>query len=129
VVDYRHVIHSLRAKPGALPGLVYRDQLFPRDAYRRLYDAAMAALPAKAACRLVVDALALAHDRACEADLAALIDASLDEGVLPDRETMHARFAPDPGTLPSVTVSLTPLSLYDALTASTPSEFAEGEAA
>jgi hypothetical protein len=32
VVDYRHVIHSLRAKPGALPGLVYRDQLFPRDA-------------------------------------------------------------------------------------------------
>ncbi|MBL9058596.1 MAG: hypothetical protein JNK88_01045, partial [Mangrovicoccus sp.] len=24
VVDYRHVIHALRAKPGALPGLVYR---------------------------------------------------------------------------------------------------------
>ena len=55
VVDYRHVIHALRAKPMALPGLVYRDQLFPRDAYRRLYDAAMAALPEKAACRLVVE--------------------------------------------------------------------------
>ncbi len=49
VVDDRHVIHALRAKPGALPGLVYRDQLFPRDAYRRLYDAAMAALPERAA--------------------------------------------------------------------------------
>jgi hypothetical protein len=61
----------------------------------------MAALPAKAACRLVVDALALAHDRACEADLAALIDASLDEGILPDRETMHARFAPDPDAFPA----------------------------
>lgn len=32
VVDYRHVIHALRRKPGALPGLVYRDQLFPREA-------------------------------------------------------------------------------------------------
>ncbi len=29
VVDYRHVIHALRAKPMALPGLVYRDQALP----------------------------------------------------------------------------------------------------
>ncbi|GAA0587964.1 hypothetical protein GCM10009416_28160 [Craurococcus roseus] len=32
VVDYRHVIHALRRKPGALLNLAYRDQLFPRDA-------------------------------------------------------------------------------------------------
>ena len=30
VVDYRHVIRSLRRKPMALANLVYRDQLFPR---------------------------------------------------------------------------------------------------
>mgnify|MGYP003621324438 CR=1 FL=1 len=53
----------------------------------------------------------------------------LDEGVLPDRDAMHARFAPDPGTLPSVTVSLSPLSLYDALTTAASTELAEGEAA
>ena len=35
VVDYRHVIHALRRKPMALLNLVYRDQLFPREAYRR----------------------------------------------------------------------------------------------
>src|SRR5215469_8993795 len=34
VVDYRHVIHALRRKPMALLNLVYRDQLFPRRAYR-----------------------------------------------------------------------------------------------
>ncbi|RYM04732.1 IS21 family transposase, partial [Sphingobium cupriresistens] len=33
-IDYRHVIHSLRRKPMALMRLSYRDQLFPRDAYR-----------------------------------------------------------------------------------------------
>ena len=71
VVDYRHVIHALKRKPMALLNLVYRDQLFPRSAYRRLYDAAMAALPEKTACRLVVGVLALAHERGCEADLAA----------------------------------------------------------
>lgn len=117
VVDYRHVIHSLRAKPGALPGLVYRDQLFPRDAYRRLYDAAMEALPERAACKLVVGALAIAHERGVEADLAALIDASLDAGAIPALADLRERFAPDPEALPQVTVTLTPLSAYDVLTA------------
>ena len=40
VVDYRHVIHALRRKPMALLRLVYRDQLFPRRAYRRAFGAA-----------------------------------------------------------------------------------------
>jgi len=36
VVDYRHVIHSLRRKPMALLNLVYREQLFPRRSYQRV---------------------------------------------------------------------------------------------
>ena len=39
VVDYRHVIHALRKKPMALPNLVYRDQLFPCQAYRKAFEA------------------------------------------------------------------------------------------
>src|SRR3954453_7967710 len=70
VVDYRHVIHSLRRKPMALMGLVYRDQLFPRQAYARAFEAMCAKLPARTACRVMVDLLALAHERACEAELA-----------------------------------------------------------
>jgi hypothetical protein len=101
----------------ALPGLVYRDQLFPRDAYRRLYETAMAALPERAACKLVVEALAIAHQRGCEADLAALIDARLDAGLLPELAEIRERFKPDPDALPEVTVTMTPLSAYDALAA------------
>jgi hypothetical protein len=37
VIDYRHVIHSLRRKPMALLNLVYRDQLFPRRDYGKRY--------------------------------------------------------------------------------------------
>ena len=36
---YRHVIRTLRRKPMALRNLVYRDQLFPREACRRAFDA------------------------------------------------------------------------------------------
>ena len=125
VVDYRHVIHALRRKPMALPGLVYRDQLFPRDAYRRLYDAAMAALPEKLACRLTVDILALAHERGCEAELATLIAEHLDAGALPDMAVLRARFSPDPAALPDISVPIAPLSDYNALLTSAPT----GEAA
>jgi hypothetical protein len=34
VINYRHVIHALRRKPMALLNLVYRDKVFPREAYR-----------------------------------------------------------------------------------------------
>ena len=115
VVDYRHIIHALRQKPGALSGLVYRDQLFPRAAYRRLYQAAIAQLPDREACRLTVDLLSLAHERCCEAELAGIITTCLDQGNLPIMAELRTRFAPDVASLPVVTVQLAPLSGYDAL--------------
>ena len=94
-------------------------------AYRQLYEAAMAALPEKAACKLTVDILALAHDRGCEAELATLISGLLAAGVLPDMAALRQRFSPDPASLPNITVPITPLSDYNALLAAVPT----GEAA
>jgi hypothetical protein len=51
VVDYHHVIHALRRKPMALLSLVYRDQLFPRTAYRLMFDFLRQELPERAACK------------------------------------------------------------------------------
>ncbi len=115
VIDYRHVIHALRRKPMALLNLVYRDQLFPRQAYRRAFDALLANRTEKQACRTMVGLLALAHERAGEAELAQAIDAELDAGRLPEHDLMRQRFAPDPATIPQVTVPLVPLSVYDEL--------------
>ena len=84
VVDYRHVIHALRRKPMALRNLIYRDSLFPRQAYRRAFDALLEAKGERAACRDTVALLSLAHERTCEAELAQAIDAGLDDGALPD---------------------------------------------
>jgi len=115
VVDYRHIIHALRRKPMALLNLVYREQLFPRRAYQRAFEALLAADGDKPACRTTVELLALAHQRACEAQLADAIDTELDAGRLPDLERLTRRFAPDPAAIPDIAVRLAPLQLYDEL--------------
>jgi len=115
VVDYRHVIHALRRKPQALMNLVYRDQLFPRAEFRKAWDALIASEPPRSACRIMVRLLALAHERCCEAELAAELDAILGSGRLPDLQTLEARFAPTSTTPPQVTVTLPSTDAYDAL--------------
>lgn len=115
VIDYRHVIHALRRKPMALLNLVYRDQLFPRPAYRLTFDRLCEQLPPRAACKTMVDLLSLAHERACEAQLAEVLTHCLAEGQAPDLSALRARFAPDPALLPQVCVQLASLSDYEAL--------------
>jgi hypothetical protein len=115
VVDYRHVIHALRKKPMALPNLVYRDQLFPRPAYRKVFEALCAEVGDKRACKITVELLALAHDRGCEAELAQTIDAELDAGRLPDMAALRERFGPNPASVPVIEVELVPLNAYDEL--------------
>jgi transposase InsO family protein len=115
VVDYHHVIASLRRKPMALLSLVYRDRLFPRDAYRHTFEALREQLPDRRACRIMVDLLALAHDRGCEAELAEALAADLAAGRLPNVPNLQQRFAPDPTRLPHVVVQLVPLAAYEGL--------------
>ncbi len=115
VVNYRHVIHSLRRKPMALLNLVYRDQLFPSEAYRRTFEALMEKLPPRQACRTMVELLALAHDRGCEAELAEHLACALQARELPDMDALRAQFSPDSSQLPTVIVRLGSLNAYEAL--------------
>lgn len=119
VVDYHHVIHALRRKPMALLSLVYRDQLFPREAYRLTFEFLREQLPERAACKAMVELLSLAHDRACEGQLAVILADDLANHRLPDNNALLARFAPDPARLPEVCVQLASLSAYEVLVDST----------
>ena len=101
----------------ALNNLVYRDQLFPRPAYARAFEALHQSVGDKRACKLTVELLALAHDRGCEAELAGLIDAELDAGRLPDLAILRERFAPNPACVPVIEVKFVALSTYDELAA------------
>lgn len=131
VVNYRHILYSLRRKPfrrrrtcgsTALMSLVYRDQLFPRRAFRDIFDRMLEQTDEKQACRMAVDLLSLAHDQGCEADLAAQLEEDLAQDRLPDINALRALFAPAPDSLPAVEVRLDDLAVYDQLLPETPSE-------
>jgi hypothetical protein len=108
----------------ALMGLIYRDELFPRQAYKLTFERLIEQLPERAACKTTVELLVLAHDRGCEADLAQVLEEDLAAGRLPDLAALRRRFSADPAALPEVVVRLAPLSDYEALLTS-----ALGEAA
>jgi hypothetical protein len=66
---------------------------------------------------VTVELLMLAHERACEAELADALNADLDAGRLPDLATLRAPFWPEQVPIPSVAVELVPLNAYDELAA------------
>src|SRR5258706_9162453 len=101
----------------ALLNLIYRDQLFPRRAYALAFEALLAKESERRACRIMVELLALAHERACEAELGAAIEADLEAGRLPDLAALRQRFRPETAAVPDVVVELVPLALYDELAA------------
>ena len=63
----------------------------------------------------MVGLLALAHDRACEAELANELQAILDAGDLPDLAVLQRKFTPQDLALPEVTISMPGAIAYDAL--------------
>jgi transposase len=115
VVDYRHIIGSLIQKPQAFRRSVLREGMFPREAFRRAWEALDAGLDPRRACRVYVGLLHLAATHACEATLAAHLDAVLTAGGLPDIETARAAVAPPPSMLPEITIRQPDLSVYDSL--------------
>lgn len=111
-VSYHHVIHSLKKKPGAFMNLVYRDELFPREEYKRCFELALSLRGRREACRMIVKLLALAHEQNCEDQLALAMRDSLDSRELPDMDTLKERFVMKAGPMREVDVEAGDLSSY-----------------
>lgn len=117
VVDYRHVIHALRRKPAALLNLVYRDQLFPRDAYRRVWEKLVAAGPPRTACRVMVGLLGAGSRARLRGRAGGRAGPPGRRRRVPDLAALEAQFGPAPGRVPEATVTLPSPALYDAVLA------------
>ena len=77
----------------------------------------MATQTPRQACRIMVGLLALAHERACEAELACELDLLAERDAVPDLAVLENRFGPAHGGIPEITVTLPSPALYDALLA------------
>jgi hypothetical protein len=114
-IDYRHFIDSLKRKPQAFRGLAFRDDLFPREAYRRVWERLDRDMTPRNACKTMVGLLDLAGNHGVEAQLAERLDALLALGKLPDLEKLFDEFAPREAECPVVSVEMPDASIYDAL--------------
>ncbi len=114
-VNYHHVVHSLKKKPGALMNLVYRNELFPREEYKKCFELALSLLGRREACRITVKLLALAHEQSCEDQLALAIRDTVNSGELPDMDGLKERFTMKAGPMREVDVQAGDLSSYTPL--------------
>ena len=115
VLDYRHFIDGLKRKPQAFKGLVFRDALFPRDAYRRTWEQLDRQLPQRQACQTMVALLEMAARDGVEAVLAQRLDELLLADELPQLKRLREEFAPRHAEPPSITVEIPAVRVYDAL--------------
>ena len=129
VIDYRHFIEELKRKPQAFKGLVFRDALFPREAYRRTWEQLDAKLTQRQACQTIVALLEMAARDGVEGALAQRLEVLLLAGELPDVKRLREEFAPRVTEVPQVTVEMPPAGLYDALLPSAQGVELEGVAA
>jgi hypothetical protein len=78
-IDYRHVIHSLAAKPQAFRFALIRDDLLPNAAYRQFWNYADTHLEKREACKWMVGVLRLAADYNAQAQLEIEIAKAINE--------------------------------------------------
>lgn len=91
-IDYRHIIHSLAAKPQAFRFSQFRDDLLPSPQYRQLWAQAEQHFTPQEACKWMVTVLRIAYDYDCEGHLANELLLQAEKGQLPDLKMLQARY-------------------------------------
>jgi transposase InsO family protein len=114
-LDYRHFVKALKRKPQAFKGLVFRDDLFPREAYRRAWEQLEARLAPRQACKIMVSLLELAAYHGVEATLAERLDATLAAGQLPDIKQLRLEVIVPLSPYPELSIETPNLAIYDNL--------------
>ena len=114
-IDWRHMMPSLRRKPGAFARWVLRDAMFPRSEYAQAWQRISDRLSEREACRLMVGLLDLAERANVMVELAGVLNALNERGELPDLDVLRAQFEPRATLMPVVQVVLPTTAVYDEL--------------
>lgn len=86
-INYRHVIESLRRKPGAFQRYRYREEMFPRPVFRACYDAITETGATRRRDSVYLDILHLAATTS-EEDVATALELLLHDGEQPTRDAI-----------------------------------------
>jgi len=116
-IDYRHVIHSLAAKPQAFRFSQFRDELLPSAGYHELWATAKQQFTPRDACKWMVGVLRIAYDYDCEGLLADQLRQEAEQGALPTLRCLQERYLPSGGA-PDIPVRQHKAADYDQLLSS-----------
>ncbi len=114
-IDWRHMLPSLKRKPGAFARWVLRDAMFPRSEYAQAWQRIRERLDERTACRLMVELLDLADQANVVVELAGVLAELHERDALPDIDALRERFAPRSLEMPNVQVVLPSAAQYDEL--------------
>ena len=114
-IDYHHVIWSLVKKPGAFARYRWREELFPSLVFRRTYDALRGFYGERADPEYVriLYLAAVSGEQLVEQTLREL----LDGGERFDADRVRHTVRPERPSIPTVTIGVPDLKVYDALLA------------
>ena len=114
-IDYRHVIHSLSAKPQAFRFLKFRDELLPTETYRKLWLNCDQQFQSREACKWIVGVLRIAMDHDCEERLGNELIVQVDNNKpLPTLKVLQERYL-GKQTVPTIPARQHDLNSYDHL--------------
>ena len=113
-INYRHIIHSLAAKPQAFRFSQFRDDILPNADYRQLWVIAGEQFTPQDACKWIVAVLRIAHDYDCESLLGMELLQQARHTALPDLKTLQARYLQHT-TPPDIPTRQHPIDEYDQL--------------
>jgi len=113
-INYRHVISSLRRKPGAFERYRYREEMFPRPVFRRCFDALCEGESKRRTDIAYLDILYLAA-RTSEEDVAVALELLLDSGDQPSRDAIEALVGKEEHRAPAMEAYVPDLTSYDGL--------------
>jgi transposase InsO family protein len=118
LMDYRHVIGSLRKKPQAFRGCIYRDALFPSETYRQIWNYLTIRCKVKQACKIMVELLYFAAKYGCEYALGEEALQELEKGKVPCLgylERKYGNHLPRVSSLPFIQIPSADLASYNQL--------------
>lgn len=114
-VNYRHVVGSLERKPQAFRYSQIRDELLPDERYREIWQWLDQKLEARAACKMIVGILALAHRFDCEQELGDYLVTRKQDNKMPVLHELQDRFGKKSAKIPNLEIKSSSVSDYDHL--------------
>lgn len=115
-IDYRHVIDSLRKKPGAFYNYQHREALLPNDVYRAIWLMLDKKLLPIDAAKYMIGLLYLSAKQNCEQELGQYVLSAFNRGQWPELKSLQKQFGLNVETqTPVITIEQHPLSQYNDL--------------